>query len=639
MSSNNLPPKSPSPTNPTNRLIAQKLAIVRRRLFAERIVAVFPWIATGMFAVAAIAISVDKYYPFGATWQLALGVAAGATAIASLIAGAMTSRSELAAAVELDRRCGLEERVSTALALRPFAESEAEGKSAAEVAARRAVEADAERAVAKVDVSESFPLSPTRRLAWPLVPVAAAIVLALWLSPAVPPVSPTAAAAEQVQAQMKETAATLEKKLEEKKTEAEKLKLVEAQKLLEKLQDEARKIKAATEVDQKETLVKLNDLAKQIQERRDQVAGADAMKKQLSRLRAKNPGTSEKLTKALGDGNFKAAAEQIEQLKKELESGKLDEKQKQQMADQLDRLQKQVSQLAKAQDERRKEAEQQLASKQNEAKQNGSGESKDGKNGESKQGGQKQDGQGEQASSKSGSQPGAMDESALAEQLSKMASQQQSLDGLQEALEQASKGMQQGSGSEASQGLGNLQKQLDNLAKQASESDLLDRGMRDLAECKSGLCQGQDPNALAQGKGNGAGNKAGQNGGPGQPGEGQGGQSGGDQAGDGQGNGGGESNQPGTGIGRSGTGGLNGEGPGMTASFDSRVKQQIGTGAFRVIGPSDGPNAKGKALEVIRDQERAVVAGRESQTLESQSLDRSRREQKKQYFDSLRKAD
>jgi len=637
MNPNNLPPKSSSPTKPTNRLIAQKLAIVRRRLFAERIVAVFPWIATGVFAVAAIVILVDKYYPFGVTWQLALGVAAGATAIASLIAGAMTSRSELAAAVELDRRCGLEERVSTALALRPFAESEAEGKSAAEVAARRAVEADAERAVAKVDVSESFPLSPTRRLAWPLVPVAAAIVLALWLSPAVPPVSPTAAAAEQVQAQMKETAATLEKKLEEKKTEAEKLKLVEAQKLLEKLQDEARTIKAATEVDQKETLVKLNDLAKQIQERRDQVAGADAMKKQLSRLRAKNPGTSEKLTKALGDGNFKAAAEQIEQLKKELESGKLDPKQKQQMADQLDRLQKQVSQLAKAQEERRKEAEQQLAAKQNEAKQNGDGESKDGNNGDSKQGDRKQDGQGEQASSKAGSQPGAMDESALAEQLSKMASQQQSLDGLQEALEQASKGMQQGSGSEASQGLGNLQKQLDNLAKQASESDLLDRGMRDLAECKSGLCQGQDPNAQAQGKGqgNGAGSKPGQNGGPGQAGDGQG------LAGDGQGNGNGngQTNEPGNGIGRSGTGGLNGEGPGMTASFDSRVKQQIGTGAFRVIGPSDGPNAKGKALEVIRDQERAVVAGRESQTLESQSLDRSRREQKKQYFDSLRKAD
>jgi hypothetical protein len=277
-------------TTPAGGIIAKKLAIVRRRLLAERVAAVFPWFATGAFAVAAIVVALDKYYPLGIEWPVALGVAAGAAVMATLIAGAMTTRSELAAAVELDRRCRLDERVSTALALRPAAdEQSAAGSSAADVAARRVVEADAEAAVAKVDVRSSFPLAPSRRLAWPLVPIAAAVALALGLSPTVPPASPAAAAAEQAQAQMKETAATLEKKLEEKKLEAEKLKLVEAQKLLEKLQEEARKIKAATQIDQKETLLKLNDLAQQMEQRREQVSGAEAMKKQLSRLRSKNP--------------------------------------------------------------------------------------------------------------------------------------------------------------------------------------------------------------------------------------------------------------------------------------------------------------------------------------------------------------
>ncbi|MCE9606979.1 MAG: hypothetical protein K8U03_19005 [Planctomycetia bacterium] len=610
-----------------NASLAKQLSIARRRLFLERVVALFPWIATLAFGIAASVIVVDKYFPLGISWPIVLGIAAIIALLATLIAGRATSHDELAAAVELDRRCRLDERVSTALALRSIAGSDV----AADGAARRAVEADAERAIANLDVRASFPLVSSRRLAWPLVPLATAVVVALSLSPAVPPVAPAAAAAKQVQAQMKETAATLEKKLEDKKLEAEKLKLVEAQKLLEKLQDEARKIKGAAEVDQKESLVKLNDLAKQIQERREQVSGAEELKKQLSRLRSKNPGASEKLTNAIQEGNFRGAAEQVEQLRKELESGKLDPAQKQQMAEQLDRLQKQMEQLAQAQEERRKEAEQQLAAKQKQAE-----SSSEGKNGA----GQKKDGKGSEPSASAGSQPGALDASALAEKLSQMAAQQQSLAGLQEALEQASQGMQSGKGNEASQALNDLQKQLDQLAKQASESQLLDRGLQDLAECKSGMSQGQEPGA---GEGKKPGGAPGQNGGnqaqpgQGQPGQGQPGQGmagqGQGQKGPGAGNQGG--NQPGQGVGN----GLDGEAPGQTAAFDSRVKQQIGTGAFRIIGPTDGPNAKGKALEAIRNQEQAVSAGREAQTLESQALDRSRREQKKQYFNALRKAD
>jgi hypothetical protein len=669
-------------TTPENGIIAKKLAMVRRRLLAERMATVFPWLATGVFAVAAIIVAADKYYPLGISWPVVLGAAAGAALLATLVAGALTTQSELAAAVELDRRCRLDERVSTALALRPAAETVAAGASTAELAVRQAVEADAEAAVAQIDVRASFPLAPSRRLAWPLVPVAAAIGLALGLAPAVPPTTPAATAGEQVQTQMKETAASLEKKLEEKKLEAEKLKLVEAQKLLEKLQEEARKIKAATQIDQKETLLKLNDLAQQMEARREQVSGAEAMKKQLSRLRSKNQSASEKLADALGEGKFREAAEQIERLRKELESGKLDPKQKQEMADQLERLQKQVEQLAKAQEDRRKEAEQQLASKRSEDKRSGEGDSKDGndgdpeqggakqggskqnesKKGESKQGEKKQSGDGEQASSKSGSKSNQGEQSDLAEKLSQAAAaQQKSLDDLKNALEQAAQGMQQGKGSDASKGLGDLQRQLDDLAQQQSESDLLDKSLQDLAASKVELSRGtkgQDGGGEQSGA---SGKFAGKNGGGGRPGDGQpgdgstgNGSSGNGQSGrngqgqasadqgrggDGQGGGSGRSNEGGTGIGTGVGSGLDGQASDQAATFDSRVKQQTGSGAFRIIGPTDGPNAKGRALEAIRDQERSLVSGREAQTLESQSLDRSRREQKKQYFDTLRKAD
>lgn len=626
-----------APLSPT---IVKQLAMVRRRLLAERFVALFPWIATIAFALAAGVVGVDKYYPLGIAWPMVLGIAAGATLVVTLVAAAFTNRTDLAAAVELDRRCRLDERVSSAYALRAAAETKPQWLSPTESAVRRAIEADAEQAVAKVDVRGAFPIVGSRKLAWPLVPTAIAIAIAIWLVPHVPPTAPAVAAVQQAQVQMKETAKTLEKKLAEKKSEAEKLQLVEAQKLLEKLQEEARKIKAADKVDRKESLVKLNEVAKQIQERREQVAGADEMKKQLSRLKAKNPGTSEKLTKALSEGKFGEAAEQIEQLRKELESGKLDPDQKKKIADQLQNLQKQVEQLAKAQEERRKEAEKKLADKKNQQ-----GESKDGKQDGSSKDGQ-QDGKQAAGSQKNGSKSGS-NESELAEQLSKLASQQQSLDGLQKALDQASQGIQSGKGSDAAQGLQDLQKQLDQLSQQASEGDLLDRGLQDLADSKANFGDGQQGDQQTDGGGQ---SPPGQNGGQGRPGDGQpaGGQNGQGKNGQGlagpgqgqnQGNSGGKGNQPGSGIGRGVGNSFDGQDPGLTGTFDTRVKQQVGAGAFRVIGPTDGPNAKGKALEVIRDQEQAITKGREAQTLESQALDRSRREQKKQYFDALRKAD
>lgn len=622
-------------------IIAKQLARVRRRLFAQRAVAALPWVATIAFAAAAIVVAVDKYYPLEITWPLTLYAAAGATLVVTLAAAAVANRSELAAALELDKRCKLDERVSTALAFRAATDGKPRELAPSQVAVRRAVEADAEQAVAKVDVRSAFPIVASRRLAWPLVPTCAAIAVALWLAPHVPPTAPAAAAVQQAQVQMKETAKTLEKKLAEKKAEAEKLQLVEAQKLLEKLQEEARRIKAADKVDRKESLVKLNEVAKQIQERREQVSGADEMKKQLSRLRAKNPGTSEKLTRALSEGKFGEAAEQIEQLKKELESGKLDPEQKKKIADQLQNLQKQVEQMAKAQEERRKEAEKQLADKKNQPGNSKDGSSKDGKP-DGKQSSGDQAGQ-KNGSQKDGSQGGAGDESKLAEQLSKLASQQQSLDSLQKALDQASQGMQNGKGSDAAQGLQDLQKQLDQLSQQANESDLLDRGLQDLADSKAQFGEGQagdqqpgggeQSNSLA-----GSGQQSDSEGGGGENGDGKNGNGQGLGA-QGQGNAGGKGNQPGSGIGRGVGNNFDGGDSKLTGTFDTRVKQQVGEGAFRVIGPTDGPNAKGKALEAIRDQEQAVATGREAQTLESQALDRSRREQKKQYFEALRKAD
>ena len=64
-----------------------------------------------------------------------------------------------------------------------------------------------------------------------------------------------------------------------------------------------------------------------------------------------------------------------------------------------------------------------------------------------------------------------------------------------------------------------------------------------------------------------------------------------------------------------------------------------GDGPLRIVGPTDGPNAKGRALEAIREQAEALAEGADPQPVGNQPLDRSRRAQKRQYFDSLRQAD
>jgi hypothetical protein len=597
-------------------ILQQRVSQVRRRLFIGRVLAVTPWCATVGLAVAAGLIALDKYRPLGVAWPVVLAAAVGAALVAALAWAWFTRVDELQSAVELDRRCRLQERVSSALALERSGAAHGDAQAAAALAA---VENDAAEALRRVDVARSFPIGITRRWAAPLVPLAAAIALALWLTPAVAPPGTVQAAATNPldEAKKKEAIAELQKKLSEKKDQAEILKLAEAENLLEQLREEARRIESQEKVDQKEALVKLNDLGRKMEERRNEVAGAEQMRKQLSRLQSKKQGPADKFAEALNKGNFQQAKEQIEQLREQLKSDKLGAAEKKQLADQLDQLQKQVDQLAKAQEQQKRDLEDQVA-KQNQSKKDGAKEGdkpgEAGKNG-------KQDGK----EARDGESPG-FDAESLSEKLADAQSQQQALDQLSQAMQNAAQGMQSGDAKQAQQALDQLSQQMNDLARQSAEQKLLDGGLQDLADCKSGMCQGKggDPgNGQQPGDGDQAGNggrggRSGQKAGQGN----QGGGVGGLQAGRGQG---------------PGVGGDGGEPEAKT--FDSRVAQQVKQGQFRVMGPTDGPNAKGRVLDEIRRQAAEPSPESEAATLENQALDRSRRRQKRQYFDTIRKGE
>jgi hypothetical protein len=553
---------------------------VERRLFVRRVLAVWPWCATVSLGVAALLVVVNRYRPLGIVATSTLLAATGVS-IAAALAWAWLRRDDAtAAAVELDRRCGLAERVSSAMALGATASDDPP--------AAEAVRLDAERALARVNVAASFPLAPSRRAAWPLPAAVGLAACALLLAPRDPVVDPAAAAVAE-QAQVKESAEALAKKLAEKQRTAESLKLTEAHKLLEKLQEETQRLQADRQLDRKEALVKLNDLAEQLEDRRRAVGGAEELKKQLSRLRSKHSGPADKLAQSLGKGDYRGASDQLQQLRKQLEARGLDDKQKEQLAKQLDDLQRQLDDLAKKQEERRREAEQQLA-------------------------------QGLK-SKKSGGDAGASAEklAELSQAAAGAAAEDEQLQQLQRALESAVDNLKQARGDEAGQALDDLQQQLDVLAAQNDEMQLLDGGLQDLAECKAGCCRGD---------GQGTGQAASNGGAPGDR-QGQGGQN--QQARAGQGG-----TKPGVGTARN----ENPTDADDKNAFDSRVRTEIGdAAALRVVGPTDGPNAKGRALQAIREQAAALAEGGEPQPVANQPLDRSRRDQKRQYFDALRQAD
>lgn len=560
-------------------LLQRCLRQAARRLWADRFLAALPWCLLAASMIGAMVVVVSRYRSFGITVSAMLcGVLACAVA-AALIAAWWRRGDALGAAVELDRRCGLDERASSAVALME--------DSSLDSPVAQSLLADTERVLADVDVAAAFPLAVSRRWYRPLVPALAAIGFALWFAPSGPTL-PGAVAAVAAAAQVKESTAQLEKKLTEKKQRAEELKLVEAQKLLEKLQEETHRLQTDGKLDRKEALIRLNDLAKQLEDRRRAVANTQELQQQLSRLRTKESGPAEKLAQALGRGDFRRASEQLQRLREQTKAGGLDDKQKQELEKQLDELQKQVDETAQRQQQRQEAAAKQLA-----------------------QGLQKKE-------SNDAGAPSPEEMSALSDKLAAAGAENDSLQRLKKSLEDAAEGMKQGRSDAAQQALDNLQNQLEDLAAQNDERQLLEGGLQDLADAKAEMGQGDGP-------GNQAADAAG--GRPGGP--------NGREAG-------GHGDRPGRGGLQPGVGTARNENPTTedpARLFDSRVRTSVGAGPLHVVGPSDGPNAKGRALEAIREQAQALADGAEPQPVANQPLDRSRRAQKREYFDALRKGE
>ena len=544
----------------------------RRRLILQRMVISLCWSCSITLAAAAGVVLAGKWWPIpGSTWQWCGGALALGT-LAAVVWTWLRSPSVLDAAEEIDRRYGLEERVASAVALEPATLNSPAGQ---------ALVADAARRVDRLALGEQFRLS-IGAVAW--APVASAVLvvlLALLIGPQVSNQAEAKLATQVEKEQVQKSSETLRKQLEQRKEQAEKKGMKDAEDLFNKLERGTRELSEAGESDRKQALVKLNDLAKELDQRRQALGSAEKMKQQLEQLKQIEKGPADRMVDAMQQGDMKKAVNELDQLRDKLAKGELDQPQQEQLTKQLEQMQQKLQAAADAQKKAVDELQKQIE--------------------QAKAGGQQQ-----QADQLQQQLDQLQQKMPAPEQLKDMANQ----------LGKAAQAAKNNQGQQAAKDLEGLKEQLAGMQEQLEEAEMLDAARDQIADAKQGMnckeCQG---GGCAECQGNGAGGKRGAQ-----------------QA---KGAGDGRQRGQGNGIGQGKGGGFEDRDPLEASTYDTRVPQKVGKGSAVVTGFVDGPNAKGQVQAKVKTEWEAVK-GQQSDPVADQPLPRGYKEHAKGYFDSLR---
>ncbi len=491
------------------------------------------WFTAGALLVGVVVVT--KLQRLDWPWEL---VACGAALLGILAAGVWTwsaRGSTLDVAYEIDHRCNLRERLSSALAL---------SNEQRESPAGQALMQDTALRLERLEIAPQFPIRLGHWIWLPLAPSLLAFGLVTLWQPAVYQNLAGAGplAAKQAE-QIKKSTEGLRKQLEQRKQQAEERGLTEAEELFARLEREARELSSPSSTDRKDSLVKLNDLAKELEQRRQSAAGAEQVRQQLEQLKNMQRGPADKAFGALQKGNLEQAARELNHLREQLVAGKMDRAQQEELAKQLEQLQQKFQQALDAQQQAKEELERRLA--------------------EAKQAGRKDEAE------------------QLQQQLDKLQqkiAQNEQMKSLASPLGQLSQSLRQGESEQAAEQLRQMTDQLSQMNEQLEEAELLSDALDQVAQAKESMnckeCQGHGC-SHCQGRGQRAGH------------------------GDGAG--------LGDGIGRGQGKGFRGEQALPDANYSSRAKQRVGQGSALVAGEADGPNAKGRVQQQVQEEWQGVA--------------------------------
>lgn len=449
----------------------------RHRLLMQQFLAIALWSLAAFLAVAGIGIAIPKIWPIGVdgnVWEsswiagsLTVGV------IVALITTYIQRKNSLNAAIEIDRRFGLKERVSSCLAL---------DESARDSEAGRALIDDAVRRVQQVNVKEEFKISPSK---WAWLPVGMAVVVfgLTFLSDATQETSGTAEASTvESRKRVNTSSEELKKKLEQQRKKAMTQGLEDAGELFKKLEKGMDGLTNREDVDRKKAMVKLNDLANDIKKRQEKLGSRDDIRKQLNQLKDLKQGPAERMAKALSNGDMKTAIDELKKLEDQMRKGELSKASQEQLQKQIEQMQNAMQQMANAHEQNKGELEEQI---------------------------QKQLAEGNRK--EAGELQRKLDKlKQKDEQMKKMAEMAQK-------MAECSSCMKEGDSQQAAAKMGEMASALQQMQQEMEEMEMLEETLDQISQAKSSMdcsgcegsgcsmCQGGDPGMALAGMGQGQG--------------------------------------------------------------------------------------------------------------------------------------
>lgn len=477
---------------------------------------------------------------------------------------------EVGVAQEVDKRCNLKERLSTSLSL--------EGDLAkSEIA--RALITDTEKSTGQINLTREFPLKPTRLFCLPCLLVPCMFLLYLWVDPVgIAKAEPVSESKVEEKNQVNEAAKLLKRQIQQRKRNASEKGLLEAEKLYGRLESKIDSVIKDPKMDQKQTMIAMNDLKKQLEQRSSQLSNPESFKKILAQMKGLQAGVGKEMLDAMKKGDYKSAKERIDQLANQLQKEGLSEQEKASLKKELDALGNALKKSSDAATQQKNQLERQLESARE---------------------------VGDQA-----------EVARLQEQLQSLDAQERQMQSLREMsalMESASKSLDNDQLMDASASMEELAQRLDQMQKEASELKDLESTLGDIDQSKSAMrCQACSGSGCSQCSGSSMSSG---------------------QMASRQANGSGTAR--GDGLGKGSGFGDRPETESETNTYQTQVQGKLTEGKSVIAGIADGPNRKGVSREDLKQAIKASLKEQGSPS-ENQVIPRAEREHARQYFDQLR---
>lgn len=549
--------------------LRQQVARARRRLILEQFLGRLVWCLLAALTLATLGIAAPRIIAIEnlpANWDMMwLYSAIGGGFLIAAVWTFIKSRSPLDAAIEIDRRFELRERIASSMSLSSDDQSTEAG---------RAVVNDALRAVGRIDVDEKFRVKLDRRAWLPLLPAVAAFVLLAFVDYRSAQSSLDPNAPVNVTKQVNKSAESLRKKIEEQRKKAEERDLKAAEGIFKQIEQGTRELSEKKDIDRTKAAVKMNDLAKQLEERRQQLGGKDGLKEQFQSMKNLGAGPAEKAAQAMKQGDWQKALKEFEKLAKDLKEGKLSKEDVEKLAKQIGQMKDKIE----AANQARKQAMDDLKKQIEQQKRQGD-------------------------LAKAGE---------LQRKLDQMQKQQQQMEKkmqqMAQQMGQMQQALQQGDAQKAADAMQQMAQQMQQMQQEMNEMEMLDAAMAQLDMAKDAMaceaCMG-DGCEDCQG--------------------GMGGMSMNEQM----------NEQPGRGMGAGRGIGDRPDEKNPTNLRDTQVRQKPRQGAATFGGMVEGPNLKGEVAQSIKE-EMETLSTKPADPLTNERLSKSRRQHAEQYFKMLR---